>query len=36
VVWALGLYALVFGVALVALGLRLRHLGRGVGGAAPA
>jgi|Tabmets5t2r1_1033131.scaffolds.fasta_scaffold47255_2 uncharacterized membrane protein HdeD (DUF308 family) len=36
VVWALGLYALVFGVALVALGLRLRQLGRRLGGAAPA
>jgi uncharacterized membrane protein HdeD (DUF308 family) len=36
VVWALGLYALVFGAALVALGLRLRQLGRRLGGAAPA
>jgi uncharacterized membrane protein HdeD (DUF308 family) len=36
VVWALGIYALVFGVALVALGLRLRQLSRGVGGPAPA
>jgi uncharacterized membrane protein HdeD (DUF308 family) len=36
VVWALGLYALVFGLALVALGLRLRQLGRRLGGAAPA
>jgi uncharacterized membrane protein HdeD (DUF308 family) len=36
VVWALGIYALIFGAALVALGLRLRQLGRGVGGTAPA
>lgn len=30
VVWVIGLYAIVFGVALVALGVRLRQLARGI------
>jgi uncharacterized membrane protein HdeD (DUF308 family) len=36
VVWALGLFAILFGVALIGLGLRLRRLGGGLGGPAPA
>jgi uncharacterized membrane protein HdeD (DUF308 family) len=30
VVWLIGLFAIVFGVALIGLGLRLRRLGRGL------
>ena len=36
VVWVLGVYALVFGAALVALGVRLRRLGGGIHGPAAA
>jgi uncharacterized membrane protein HdeD (DUF308 family) len=36
VVWLIGLFAIVFGVALIGLGLRLRRLGRGLGGPATA
>lgn len=36
VVWVIGVYAIVFGVALVALALRLRQLARGMGSTAPA
>jgi uncharacterized membrane protein HdeD (DUF308 family) len=36
VVWALGLFAILFGAALIGLGLRLRRLGGGLGGPAPA
>jgi len=36
VVWLIGLYATVFGVALVTLGIRLRQLARGVGSTAAA
>jgi uncharacterized membrane protein HdeD (DUF308 family) len=36
VVWLIGLFAIVFGVALIGLGLRLRRLGRGLPGPATA
>ena len=36
VVWLIGLFAIVFGVALIGLGLRLRRLGRGLPGPAAA
>jgi uncharacterized membrane protein HdeD (DUF308 family) len=36
VIWAIGVFAIVFGVALIGLGLRLRRIGRGLSGPAMA
>jgi uncharacterized membrane protein HdeD (DUF308 family) len=36
VVWAIGVFAIVFGVTLIGLGLRLRRIGRGLSGPAMA
>jgi uncharacterized membrane protein HdeD (DUF308 family) len=36
VVWLIGLFAILFGLALVGLGLRLRRLGGGLSGTAAA